>query len=130
MKPVLHSVPAAAPLRYVGSSLALLAALAFALQPGLSLAQIQVVDPDQPTAKALPKAVPPAKAKKVSRHTPTDNVSDDLNRREQERIAQMLQENQPAKPAAAPAAHRAGPLAALATPAALEIGRASCRERV
>ncbi len=90
MKPVLHSVPAAAPLRYVGSSLALLAALAFALQPGLSLAQIQVVDPDQPTAKALPKAVPPAKAKKVSRHTPTDNVSDDLNRREAERVAQMM----------------------------------------
>ena len=91
MKPIPPLTPAAAPLRHIGSSLALFAALAFALQPGLSLAQIQVVDPDQPAAKALPKAAPPAKAKKMSRHTPTDNVSDELNRREAERAAQMMQ---------------------------------------
>lgn len=111
MKPISVQPPAAAPLRRVGSSLALLAALAFALQPGLSLAQIQVVDPDQPAAKALPKATPPAKAKKVSRHTPTDNVSDDLNRRESERAAQMMQA-QSAPTAPAPiASNKAAPAA-------------------
>ena len=102
MKPISPLVSAAASLRCVGSSLSLVAALAFALQPGLSLAQIQVVDPDQPAAKALPKAVPPAKAKKVSRHTPTDNVSDELNRRETERVAQAMQA-QTIPPASVPA---------------------------
>jgi pilus assembly protein CpaC len=103
MKPIPLHAPAAAPLRCVGSSLALVAALAFALQPGLSLAQIQVVDPDQPAAKAQPKSAPPAKARKASRHTPTDNVSDDLNRRESERVAQMMQA-QSAPPAPTPIA--------------------------
>ena len=111
MKAISFQSPATAPLRSVGSSLALLAALAFALQPGLSLAQIQVVDPDQPAAKALPKATPPAKAKKVSRHTPTDNVSDELNRREAERVAQMMQV-QSAPPTATPIApNKAAPAA-------------------
>lgn len=113
MKPISHRAPTAAPLRRVGSSLALLAALTFALQPGLSLAQIQVVDPDQPAAKVPPKSAPPAKAKKASRHTPTDNVSDELNRREGERAARMMQAQSaqpaptplvPAKPAAAASA--------------------------
>lgn len=103
MKPTSFQVPAAAPLRCVGSSLALVAALAFALQPGLSLAQIHVVDPDQPAAKVQPKSAPPAKARKASRHTPTDNVSDELNRRESERAAQMMQA-QSAPPAATPIA--------------------------
>ncbi len=111
MKAISFLSPATAPLRCFGSSLALFAALALALQPGLSLAQIQVVDPDQPAAKALPKATPPAKAKKVSRHTPTDNVSDELNRREAERVAQMMQV-QSAPTAATPIApNKAAPAA-------------------
>ncbi len=64
--------------RRVGSSLALAASLAFSFQPSLVLAQVQMSDPDKVPAK--PK--PPAPAKKAaSRQTPTDNVSDDLNRR-------------------------------------------------
>jgi len=104
MKPISLPAPTAAPLRCVGSSLALVAALALALQPSLSLAQIQVVDPDQPAAKVHPKSTPPAKAKKASRHTPSDNVSDELNRREAERVAQMMQaqSSPPAPTAAAP----------------------------
>jgi hypothetical protein len=71
----------------VGSSLALAASLAFALQPSLSLAQVQMSDPD----RAPPTVRAPAPAKKaVSRHTETDNVSDDLNRRESERVAQAM----------------------------------------
>jgi len=73
--------------RRVGSSLALAASLAFALQPSLLLAQVQMSDPDRPA----PKVAPPAPAKKaVSRQSPTDNVSDDLNRREFERTAQAV----------------------------------------
>lgn len=104
--------PNSAQLRRFGSSLALTAALAFALQPSLALAQIQVVDPDQPAAKAQPKPVPPAKAKKASRTTPTDNVSDDLNRRESERAAQMMQAQ-----SAAPAPASSVQAPAAATPA-------------
>ena len=75
--------------RRVGSSLALAASLAFAFQPSLSLAQVQMSDPDRAPPKV--KAPAPAPAKKaVSRHTATDNVSDDLNRRESERAAQAV----------------------------------------
>jgi Flp pilus assembly secretin CpaC len=75
--------------RRVGSSLALAASLAFACQPSLSLAQVQMSDPDRAPPKV--KAPAPAPAKKaVSRHTETDNVSDDLNRRESERTAQAV----------------------------------------
>ncbi|HEV3492310.1 MAG TPA: hypothetical protein VG224_16980, partial [Reyranella sp.] len=61
--------------RRVGSSLALAASFAFALQPSLVLAQVQMSDPDRPAPKVAPHA--PAK-KAVSRQSPTDNVSDDL----------------------------------------------------
>lgn len=111
--------PNSAFLRRFGSSLALTAALAFALQPSLTLAQIQVVDPDQPAAKAQPKAAPPPKAKKASRTTPTDNVSDDLNRRESERAAQMMQAQ-----SAAPAPVSSVQAPAAATPAAPPVPRA------
>ncbi|MFM2418089.1 MAG: hypothetical protein RL385_2812, partial [Pseudomonadota bacterium] len=61
-----------------GAQLALVAALGFALEPTLLLAQVEVVDPDQPVkVQAKPK---PKKA--YHRQSPTDNVSDDLNRRE------------------------------------------------
>jgi pilus assembly protein CpaC len=73
--------------RRVGSSLALAASLAFAFQPSLVLAQVQMSDPDKVPTK--PKPAAPAK-KAASRQTATDNVSDDLNRRESERTAQAV----------------------------------------
>ena len=72
--------------RRAGSSVALVASLAFTFQPSLLLAQVQMSDPDRVQAK--PKAPPPAK--KASRTTATDNVSDDLNRREAERAAAVV----------------------------------------
>ena len=88
--------------RRVGWSLALAASLAFAFQPSLLLAQVQMSDPDKASP---PKALPPAPAKKaVSRQSPTDNVSDDLNRRESERAAQAVRAMNASAPAAAPAA--------------------------
>ncbi|HEX9558880.1 MAG TPA: pilus assembly protein N-terminal domain-containing protein, partial [Reyranella sp.] len=91
--------------RRVGSSLAFAASLAFALQPSLSLAQVQMSDPD----RVQTKPNPPAPAKKtVRKHDPTDNVSDDLNRREAERVEQavraMIAPPAAASPAVAPAA--------------------------
>jgi pilus assembly protein CpaC len=87
--------------RRVGSSLALAASLAFAFQPSLLLAQVQMSDPD----RAPPKAAPHVPAKKaVSRQSPTDNVSDDLNRREAERAEQAVRAMTASAPVAAPAA--------------------------
>jgi pilus assembly protein CpaC len=83
------------------SSLALAASLAFALQPSLLTAQVQMSDPDKPAPKVAPP--PPAK-KAVSRQSPTDNVSDDLNRREAERAEQAVRAMTAASPLAAPAA--------------------------
>jgi pilus assembly protein CpaC len=86
--------------RRVGSSLALAASLAFAWQPSLLLAQVQMSDPD----KAPPKATPHVPAKKaVSRESPTDNVSDDLNRREAERAEKAVRAMNASAPMAAPA---------------------------
>ncbi|MDP1964194.1 MAG: pilus assembly protein N-terminal domain-containing protein [Reyranella sp.] len=77
--------------RRAGSPLALIAALSFALQPTLSLAQS--IEPDSP-AKIQTKAKNPnanGTAKKTkSRTSPTDNVSEDLNRRESERVELMM----------------------------------------
>ena len=87
--------------RTVGSSLALAASLAFAFQPSLVLAQVQMSDPDRVPAKPKPQA--PAK-KAASRQTPTDNVSDDLNRRESERTAQAVRAMNSPPAAAAPLA--------------------------
>src|SRR5258708_2168459 len=87
--------------RRVGSSLALAASFAFAFQPPLLLAQVQMSDPDKAPP---PKALPPAPAKKaVSRQSPTDNVSDDLNRREAERAEQAVRAMTASSPMAAPA---------------------------
>ncbi len=86
--------------RRAGSSLVLAASLALALQPSLLLAQVQMSDPDRPA----PKIAPPAPAKKaVSRQSPTDNVSDDLNRREAERAEQAVRAMTASSPMAAPA---------------------------
>jgi pilus assembly protein CpaC len=75
-----------------GASLALAAALAFAFQPSLLLAQAMEGD-NQPPPRVQPKPqkAKPA-AKKTSRTSPTDNVSDDLNRREAERAAGVVRE--------------------------------------
>jgi pilus assembly protein CpaC len=84
--------------RRAGSSAALMASLLFAFQPSLLLAQVQMNDPDRVQTK--PKA-PPA-AKKASRKTATDNVSDDLNRREAERAESVVRSlSAPAAPVAA-----------------------------
>ena len=84
--------------RRAGSSAALVASLVFAFQPSLLLAQVQMSDPDRVQTK--PKAPPPAK--KASRKTATDNVSDDLNRREAERAESVVRSlSAPAAPVAA-----------------------------
>ena len=84
--------------RRLGSSLALAALLSFAFQPSLLLAQVQMSDPDRVQTK--PK--PPAPAKKTARkQTATDNVSDDLNRRESERAEQVVR-TMGSPPAASP----------------------------
>ena len=85
--------------RRVASSVALAASLTFAVQPSLSLAQVQVQDPVRPPT--LPKA-PRAPKKAAPRETPTDNVSDDLNRREAERAAAVVASM--SSPTAVPAA--------------------------
>ncbi|MFI5000509.1 MAG: pilus assembly protein N-terminal domain-containing protein [Reyranellales bacterium] len=79
--------------RRAGSSVALAASLAFAFQPSLLLAQAQVSDPDAPV-HVQPTHAAPAKTRsaKKSRHTATDKVSDELNRREGERVAQMMRD--------------------------------------
>jgi pilus assembly protein CpaC len=85
--------------RRIGSTLALAASLTFALQPSLSLAQVQMSDPD----RVQTKPNPPAPAKKtVRKQDPTDNVSDDLNRREAERVERAVRAMTSATPAAAP----------------------------
>jgi pilus assembly protein CpaC len=87
--------------RRVGSSLALAASLAFSFQPSLVLAQVQMSDPDKVPTKPKPQA--PAK-KAASRQTATDNVSDDLNRRESERAAQAVRAMNSSPAMAAPLA--------------------------
>jgi pilus assembly protein CpaC len=96
--------------RRAGSSAALLASLMFTFQPSLLLAQVQMNDPDRVQTK--PKAPPPAK-KAVSRKTATDNVSDDLNRREAERAESVV------RSLSAPAAAAAPVAAAISMPAAI-----------
>src|SRR5258708_4129517 len=102
MTPFLANASTLSIWRRAGASLALAASLAFALQPPLVLAQ--AVDGDnQPPPKAQPKKTKPA-AKKASRTSPTDNVSDDLNRREAERAAGVVREMAAAAaPTSAPA---------------------------
>jgi pilus assembly protein CpaC len=92
----------ASPWRRAGSCVALAGSLMFAFQPSLSLAQVQMNDPDRPAPKT--KSQPQAPAKKTtSRQTPTDNVSDDLNRRESQRVEALMRSmNSPAATTPAP----------------------------
>lgn len=87
-----------------GSALALAAALAFSLQPSIVLAQ--AVEPGV-SAQSTPKPRSSTKStpkKKVSRHQPSDTVAEDLNRREAERAARLVQSMGAAAPVATPAA--------------------------
>jgi pilus assembly protein CpaC len=117
MTPSLANASTASMWRRASASLALAAALAFAFQPSLVLAQ--AVDGDnQPPPKAQPKPqkAKPA-AKKASRTSPTDNASDDLNRREAERAAGVVREMS-ATPAAQPASSATAAPQPLVPPAA------------
>src|SRR5471030_2915527 len=77
--------------RRAGSALALAATLGIVFPSPLLMAQTPpdapVLDPDK--LRSQPR---PAPRKVVSRHTATDNVSDDLNRRESARAEQVLQQ--------------------------------------
>jgi pilus assembly protein CpaC len=73
--------------RRIGAVLALAASLGFAFQTTLVMAQTAATATDTP-AEAKPKPKP-AHKKHVRKTTPTDNVADDLNRRESERIAKL-----------------------------------------
>src|SRR5476649_1921763 len=77
--------------RRAGSALALAATLGFVFPSPLLMAQTHpdapVLDPDK-----LPSQPRPTPRKVVSRHTATDNVSDDLNRRESARAEQVVQQ--------------------------------------
>ncbi len=75
------------PWRRSVSLMALAASVWLAAQPTLLLAQVQVNDPDRPQAKSKPK---PAAKKSARKQTPTDNVSDDLNRREAARAEAVV----------------------------------------
>lgn len=100
--------------RHASASLALVASLAFVVQPYLALAQAPEAAPPAQSQTAKPKAHT-KHAKKTSRHTPTDMVSDDLNRREAERAAQIVREM---TGAAAPTAAATEKTAAPAKPTA------------
>ncbi|MBS0222850.1 MAG: type II and III secretion system protein family protein [Proteobacteria bacterium] len=73
------------------------------MQPYLAFAQVPEAEPPAQSQTAKPKTHPKY-AKKASRHTPTDMVSDDLNRREAERAAQIVREMTGAAAAAATSA--------------------------
>ena len=89
--------------RRAGSALALAATLGLASPSTLLMAQTPpdapVLDPDklQSQPRPKPKTV-------VHRHTATDNVSDDLNRRETARAEQLVQQMKDAAGASPPAA--------------------------
>jgi pilus assembly protein CpaC len=100
--------------RRAGAALALAASLGFAFQSSLATAQVIMSDPDKPLPAGFKPAPKPAAARKAvtaSRTTATDNVSDDLNRREAERVAKLMQAAAPT-PAAAPHAMVATPAVA------------------
>ena len=76
--------------RRAGSALALVAAVSFVIETPMALAQTQ--PSDTLTNSPVPEKAKPKPKKTVSRHTATDNVSDDLNRRESQRAAQVVQQ--------------------------------------
>lgn len=117
--------------RHAGSTLALLASMSLAFHPAVSFAQVVVVDPDSAAGRAQAQAKAKTKVKTTNAHSkkstrrtsPTDEVSDDLNRREAERVERMMR-GLSAAPTPAPAAvsstiaPAAAPSAEAAKPAA------------
>jgi len=91
------------PWRRFGAVLALAASLGFAFQSTLVMAQA-TVEADVPApAPAKPKHK--VAKKPVHKVMPSDNVADELNRREAERVAKLVQQAaQPTAPQAVPAA--------------------------
>jgi pilus assembly protein CpaC len=89
----MNSTPSLVPLppswRNASASLALAASLAFVWQPYLALAQSADTEAAPQSRPVKPKAH--HAKQKASRHAPNDFVSDDLNRREAERAAQVVQ---------------------------------------
>ena len=83
--------------RRCGAVLALAASLGFAFQSTLVMAQVST-EPDVP-AQSKPKPAKPAAKKHVPKVTPTDNVADELNRREAERVTKAAVGAVPAQPA-------------------------------
>jgi len=102
----------APPWRRFGAVLALAASLGFAFQSTLVMAQA-TVEADVPApAPAKPKHK--VAKKPVHKVMPSDNVADELNRREAERVAKLVQQAaQPTAPQAMPAAAAAPMPAAL-----------------
>jgi pilus assembly protein CpaC len=102
----------APPWRRFGAVLALAASLGFAFQSTLVMAQA-TVEADVPApAPAKPKHK--AAKKPVHKVMPSDNVADELNRREAERVAKLVQQAaQPTAPQAMPAAAAAAPTPAV-----------------
>jgi Flp pilus assembly secretin CpaC len=102
----------APPWRRFGAVLALAASLGFAFQSTLVMAQA-TVEADVPApAPAKPKHK--VAKKPVHKVMPSDNVADELNRREAERVAKLVQQAaQPTAPQAVPAAAAAPMPAAL-----------------
>ncbi len=88
--------------RRVGAVLALAASLGFAFQSTLVMAQA-TVEADVP-APMPAKPKPKVARKPAHKVMPSDNVADELNRRESERVAKALQAAQPATPQPVPAA--------------------------
>ena len=102
----------AGPWRRFGAVLALAASLGFAFQSTLVMAQA-TVEADVPApVPAKPKHK--VAKKPVHKVMPSDNVADELNRREAERVAKLVQQAaQPTAPQAVPAAAAAPMPAAL-----------------
>jgi pilus assembly protein CpaC len=90
--------------RRIGAALALTASIGFAFQPTLVMAQA-TVEADVPApAPAKPKPVQKVAKKPTHKVMPSDTVADELNRRESERVAKLVQQTGPAaspQPAAA-----------------------------
>lgn len=91
------------PWRRLGAVLALAASVGFAFQSTLVMAQATVEADVPASAPAKPKHK--VAKKPVHKVMPSDNVADELNRREAERVAKMVQQAaQPAAPQPVPAA--------------------------
>lgn len=102
MNPFIAFAPRPAMWRSVGSSLAFTAALLFTMQPVISMAQVSQPDnaaKAQAKSKSTNSGTPGRKSTRKT--SPTDNVSDDLNRRESERAEQLVRSMTTAQPASA-----------------------------